>query len=597
MLSVLKLYQKNKIENIIVKVENMKVKKNGRFKDDIRKTFIIYALIPVAIITFVSFALSFSILYRTVINQNKSINKHVSIKINSIVSTYMEETIKLSTKKNIIAAIKNKSADVEIYEDLYGFVNSMDIKCNFFVFDNKMKPIVESNMNKPEYAKAGNVFLFGITERMFKTPNKVILERISSVESLKQTLTIGKAIMDHDKIIGYITFDLDNRDISTILSQNYSTTVVISDSNDYIISGSNAAIENKFGKVDETIRNHSGFTKLVNDSNYITKTVILNNSINVYTITSIGYIGSILIIVGVLLILLFIMLTITTFLSAKKIANSKTKVIDEITEAMGQVEQGNLDRVLNINSQDEFQIIAQSYNKMLIDIKNLIEMNKESARENVLSEIQQLESQFNPHFLFNTLEMIKYMCKIEPESVNKIIVGLSKVLRYSINNSISQVTVAEDIEYTKNYLLIQKYRFGKRFDYTIEVDQDTCNCIVPKLIVQPIIENAIKYGYENKKYLSVNIHAAFEEDKLVIVISDNGVGMEASHLKEIREILMDHKNNSNHIGLFNVNRRIQLMYGKDYGLEIQSKKNKGTVVKILLPICRGEKDYVEGTDC
>lgn len=572
----------------------MENRKSKRFKDDIRKTFTVYAIIPVVIITFSSYLISFSMWYKTVVSQNNSINTEVSERIESIVSSYIYKAYEIANDDNMIRHIKSQSSR-KIYESLYGFVNSLDIRCKFFVFDEDMVPVIASTKKIPEYAEITDDFSWGITRRMLENPDKVIISRETWDNYSRQVLTVGKAIAKDKKIVGYVTFDLDEEDLVRIISQNFSINVVITDRYSNVISTTNELLINKFRKLDENFRNKSGFIKSIKDSHYITRTEILKGDICVYTITSIGYVASIFVIIGVLLVILFLMLTVTMFLSARRIADSKTKVIDEIIEAIGNVQNGNLDMLLNINTRDEFQIIAESYNKMLIDIKDLIEVNKEKARQSVLSEIKQLESQFNPHFLFNTLEMIKYMAKMDPVSVNKIIVSLSALLRYSINTNISEVELGEDIEYTKNYLLILKYRFDKRFNYSIDEEEGTCECIVPKLIIQPIIENAVKYGFEDKRNLSVEIKASFARDKLVIVIYNDGRGMEIEQLQEIRSILNQSKNNSPHIGLYNVHRRIQLLYGEDFGIEIKSEKNSGTVVKLILPINRSD-DNAESAD-
>ena len=566
------------------------------FKDDIKRTFIIYALVPVLIITFCSYLISFSMWYRTVVTRNQAINSEVSKRIEFIVSSYISKANTVETKDYVSEYMNSGNSGRKIYEELYGFVNSMDIRCSFFIFDKNMKPVIASTTIIPEYAQGENVFAWGLVRRMLDTPDKVVLLRTFVGHSAKQVLTIGKSILHNGEIIGYVTFDLNEKDLTAIISENFSINVVVTDQYGNVISATNALLVNKFGKLDENFRSKSGFIKSSSDSHYVTKSEILNRNIGIYTITSIGYFGSILILVGILLIVLFCMLTLTTYIWARRIADSKTRVIDEIINALGHVQNGNLDMLLNINTRDEFQIIAESYNKMLVDIKDLIEINKEKARQSVLSEIKQLESQFNPHFLFNTLEMIKYMAKMEPSLVNKIIVALSTLLRYSINNTISRVTLGEDLEYTKSYLLIQKYRFGKRFDYCINVEEAALDCIVPKLIIQPIIENAIKYGFIKKKDLSVQIKASFLEDDLVIVIYDNGIGMEPDYLGEIKQILNQSKNSSSHIGLFNVHRRIQLMYGEKYGINILSQECNGTIVKIILPINRSENNNAESVN-
>lgn len=572
----------------------MENRKFRHFKDDIRKTFTVYALIPVLIVTFSSYMFSFFIWYRTVIKLNYDINNDISGRVENIVSAYSKEALALSTQDNILWTI-NSNDNSMVYQRLYDFVNAKEVRCNFFIFDADMNPIIASTKNIPEYARKENMFSWGITRRMLDTPEQTVIEKQALSNSYRQILSIGKAIIRDDRIVGYIVFDLFGEDLSRLISRNFSVDAAITDKYTNVVSTTNELLSNKFGKLNDSFRGKLGFIKSENDSYYIVKSQVPEGDISIYTITSVGYITSIFILVGALLIVLFITLAATMYTSARKIANSKTRAIDEIIEGIGNVQNGNLDTTLNINTRDEFQIIAESYNKMLIDIKNLIEVNKENARQNVLSEIKQLESQFDPHFLFNTLEMIRYMAIMDPSSVNTVIVSLSTLLRYSINNNIQNLTLGEDIEYTKNYLLIQKCRFGKRFNYSITVEEGAGDCIVPKLIIQPIIENAIKYGFGDRMELTVDIKAHFTGNDLVIEISDNGAGMGAKQLQEITALLRQEKNHSSHIGLFNVHRRIQLMYGIHYGLTIQPRETSGIVVRLTLPFNRSD-DYAESVN-
>ena len=142
----------------------------------------------------------------------------------------------------------------------------------------------------------------------------------------------------------------------------------------------------------------------------------------------------------------------------------------------------------------DFDIVVSAYNHMVNSLQRLMAQNEARAKANAVSEIRQLEAQFHPHFIFNTLENIKFMVKLNPEAAMKMIVDLSSILRYGINNLAQQVTLTEDWQYTTRYLEIMKYRFGKRLqcEFDIRVDMDTV--IIPKLIFQPILENAIKYG-------------------------------------------------------------------------------------------------------
>lgn len=559
-----------------------------RFKDDIRRTLAVYALIPAVVITLFSYLLSFYILQRTVVNRNLSVNRTISQKLEELFIAYSEQVMLASSMPEVADCVVRSRNNIDIYRKMYAFVNQMEVKGKFYIFNSELMPIVASSTILPEYARRENAFKWGITARLQETPERVVIEKQVSEETGKKILSIGKAIVSGEEIIGYITFDLDEKDLGGMIKEKFSTDVIITDRFGNVIVGTNDLLINKYGKIDDNFRDRTGKIKTEKDRHYISQTPIMEQRIIIYAITSIGHIGNVMLLTGFMLAGLFLMLILLSQISAKKIAESKTKVIDDIIEAIENVQNGKLDRLLNISTNDEFEVIAASYNQMLEDIKNLIEVNKEKARQSSLSEIKKLESQFNPHFLFNTLEMIRYMVRMDPGAVDKIIVSLSNLLRYSINNTINEVTIKEDIEYTKNYLLIQKYRFGKRFHYSINIDESLYDCIVPKLIVQPMIENAIKYGFENRQSLTIQVKASYTENDLVIVIYDDGAGMQPEVLEEVRTILRQNNNASSHIGLYNVHRRIQLMYGEKYGLDVMSETNGGTVVRISLPVNRSD---------
>lgn len=567
----------------------MKNRTTKSFKDDIRRTLAIYALIPAAIITLFSYLLSFIILKNTMINRNLSANREISRKIEHILTAYADEAMEVATTSVVTEAVRSGQSSVDIYRRMYAFVNNMQIRGEFFVFDGEMTPVIASTSKLPEYTRKEYALKWGITFRLRENLDQVVVERQVSVDTGRKSLSVGKAILDGDRIIGYIIFDLDEEDLADLIKAKTSINVVITDQFGNVILGTNDSLRNQYDKIVDDIFNKSGTIRTENDSYYVSRTEITDFNFCVYSITATGFIRKVKIVTGGILVAFFAMLTVLSYISSEKIAGSKTKVIDDIINAIESVHNGNLDQKLNINTNDEFEVIASSFNQMLDEIKNLIEINKEKARQNSISEIKKLESQFNPHFLFNTLEMIRYMVRMKSGSVDKVIMSLSNLLRYSINATVNEVTIKEDIEYTKNYLLIQKYRLGDKFHYTIDIDKNIYDCIVPKLVVQPMIENAIKYGFEKRHSLTIRIKAKHTGDGMVIVVYDDGAGMKPEVLKNIKSMLYQKNNNSSHMGLYNVHRRIQLMYGEEYGINIMSEANNGTVVKINLPANRREK--------
>ena len=239
--------------------------------------------------------------------------------------------------------------------------------------------------------------------------------------------------------------------------------------------------------------------------------------------------------------------------------------------------------MLNTDSSKEFITIGSDFNEMLKGLKDQIEQNKELATNVAFSQLKQLESQLNPHFLFNTLDNIRFMAKIDAAAADKMIVSLSGILRYTIKDMREEVPLREDLNALQYYLNILQIRFNKRFKYEINVGDDIMDCLIPKLLLQPILENAIKYGFDGREKLSVKIRGYQITDKLVFVCEDDGAGIKEDKLNELRESLNKDINETNHYGLFNIHRRVKLMYKGDYGLDIDSKPDEGCTVRIVLP--------------
>ncbi len=566
-------------------------KRKRSFKDSIRRTLIVYALLPVIFITFLFLGAVYIFLNLTTIRQTVDSNTLISNHLVQVISGYEKLAADISQHSDISIIKSDTTKRTALYERLYSYTNNASERAEFFLFDSSLNSIVASSNSLPVFAKRSTGISWGPVRQMRERPNKVIFSLNSVyINNVKQVrLDISKAIVKDSKIVGYIVFSFTDDSLFRSI-RSVPALIVVSNRFDSIFLATSYSFSDNIDKTVPQLRMADGYTKYNNQKYFISKSTILDGEFNVYSIMPITKLTSDFLYTFGVLVLVFGMLTVTIFISSKKISKSKTRIIDELVEGFECVKRGNLDKRMYISTGDEFEIIGDAYNIMLDSFKKLIEISNEKARQTILSEIKQLESQFNPHFLFNTLENIKFMSKMDPDTANKMIVSLSTLLRYSINSDIKASTLAEDIEYTENYLLIQKYRFGSRFNFIISTQPETEDCIIPKLIIQPIIENAVKYGFDEKDCLTVRIKSSIMGETLVLAIFDDGDGMEAEQLLAINNILNSKTNESNHIGLFNVHRRIQLMYGGDYGIDINSQKGEGTVVRITLPIYRRGDD-------
>ena len=204
--------------------------------------------------------------------------------------------------------------------------------------------------------------------------------------------------------------------------------------------------------------------------------------------------------------------------------------------------------------------------------------------QTAIAQLKELESQFNPHFLFNTLENIKFMVRLDPGAATEMIMALSALLRYSISSGGRQAELREDLKYLDSYMKIQQYRFGSRLDFQKEIDPKALSASIPKLLFQPLLENAIKYGEDEEGKLKIEFRVSLQEGALCIMVKDKGLGMEQEKLQELEKLLSNQDNNTGHRGLFNVQRRVQLLYGEEYGLKILCPQEGGTEISLKLPV-------------
>ncbi|CDF57681.1 sensor histidine kinase [Thermobrachium celere] len=553
------------------------------FKYDIKRTFMFYTIIPIVILAFSSYMISVYIFMHNTSSYNQNQNRHLQDSLNEYFKNYETILNDLSKNSSIISTIKSKQTDVETCQLLYNYINSTGVKTYFYVFD-KDKNIIISNTNKtPLYAEK-NKYNLGILSRLETSKEDHLVECNLDSTNLENTITYGAKIKENNTVIGYLTFDIYADSLIKHYLSDYSLITVLTDRYENVLFTTSTLPITRQGKLENFIKDNAGFIKYFKCYYFITKSNSYNGIFNIYTINSLGNMITIFKIIGILLITFIIILIAFLMYSSSKVSKNKTRDLDKILKALENVQNGDLNTRLNIKTNIEFKIISDAYNKMLDDIKNLIELNKEEAKHSIISEIKQLESQFNPHFLFNTLEVIKYMIKINPQDATKMIINLSKLLRYSIDNNYSEVSIEDELNYTKSYLEIIKTRFKEKFEYDIKVDNHLINCLVPKLIFQPIIENCVEHGYKGDNKLNIDICIENKNNNLNISIKDNGIGINQSKLEEINEILKNNQNKSNHLGIYNVHRRIQLLYGDEYGIKIKSKENVGTEVFIKLPL-------------
>lgn len=290
-----------------------------------------------------------------------------------------------------------------------------------------------------------------------------------------------------------------------------------------------------------------------------------------------------------IILLFLIIIALLTF------SSRITSPIRKLEKVIKEVGKGNMNVSIAIGGNDEMNKLGKEFNRMVIKQKELIE--KIAEEEHLLAEEQRrkeefkfemLMAQINPHFLFNTLNTIKWTALMSGAgTVGKMISSLGNLLEMSINRGNDIITLSEEIENVKSYMYIQKIRFDNRFSVEYDISPDTEKLQVPKFILQPLVENSIIHGFEGSESEGkISISANKEEDFLVIRVSDNGKGIDSDTLNKLLSIdnSNTHQSRLSGIGVNNVNQRIKLYCGNENGIRIKSEIGKGTVIKILLKL-------------
>ena len=291
-------------------------------------------------------------------------------------------------------------------------------------------------------------------------------------------------------------------------------------------------------------------------------------------------------------LLVAMVLLAVAMLLAFVLSDKITRPIKSLELSMKEVEKGNFSHVaLEVRENNEIGRLSRNFNTMTREIQNLMEQSEKEQQAKRKYELKVLQSQINPHFLYNTLDSIIWMAEWgKNQEVVKMTSSLARLLRRSISNEQEVVTIEEEIDYTEAYLTIQKMRYQDKLEYEIEVDPDIRKEETVKLVLQPVVENAIYHGikYKEGKGL-IQIRGFREEGSIILRVQDDGRGMDQDTLKHIFEKhVRDTK--SNGVGLQNVHERIRLYYGTAYGLSFESEPGKGTTVRIRLPGRREETD-------
>jgi two-component system sensor histidine kinase YesM len=278
------------------------------------------------------------------------------------------------------------------------------------------------------------------------------------------------------------------------------------------------------------------------------------------------------------IISLILALGVSFFLSRKL-----ARPINQLQEHMKEVEKGNFDIQVPVDSTREIGRLARTFNIMVLRIKELMSQVVKEQEFKRKSEISVLQAQINPHFLYNTLDSIVWMAEAKKsEEVVLMTSALARLFRSSISKGRELVSIQTEVEHITNYLTIQQMRYRDKLEFQIDVDSEILHCLTLKILLQPLVENAIYHGIKNKSGIGViTIRGHQDQDEVIFHVIDNGVGMDEATI--VRILSNQASSESRGMGVANVNERIQLIFGNAFGLRYESELDVGTSVIIRIP--------------
>lgn len=273
------------------------------------------------------------------------------------------------------------------------------------------------------------------------------------------------------------------------------------------------------------------------------------------------------------------------------ISREITKPIRSLRDSMRKVQNGQFDTHVEVITENEIGSLGRSFNLMTSEIQALMEQNVYEQKQKRKSELKALQAQINPHFLYNTLDSIIWMSEAgENDEVVEMTSALARLLRQSISNDQEEVELEKEIEYVKNYLTIQKMRYKDKLEFFIYVDPRVAHVPIIKLVLQPLVENAIYHGIKYKETKgNLKIYARPVDGRVEIVVADDGIGMDEDVMEHIFD---EHRKEQkrNGVGVPNVQKRLKLQYGSEYGIRYESVKGAGTKAVITIPVDGGRTD-------
>ncbi|WP_422477980.1 cache domain-containing sensor histidine kinase [Pleomorphochaeta sp. DL1XJH-081] len=560
--------------------------------------FLIVMLVPVLLLAFSYVATGTRTLESNLAQQGEATIRNIAHRMQSMVESYRHKAYSISIDEGIRQLVSYDSPEKQeslnpIYERLFTIMRgdtylatasvvsaSGKVRLSTHLFPSQYDLRYQGNDTNPFFnlsrAEAGTASLITMENRYATRNNSFVF------------LNILRRIRDDaGQVIGYVAVDIYQDTISDISSNSGFSDIVLIDTESY--TGSSLVHMDKHGDFSK-FPELTSITFPLQEGSFntggklVSLKAIPNTQLYLAGITDMGIyrrnVEDYVMVVALVLTIGAILAGILAYFFSKSIS----RPIDKLATSMHRVEEGNLETRVEESKIREIGELQRSFNTMVRQITTLMELTREEESKLQEAERKALEAQMNPHFLYNTLNTVKSIARMHDEQeIYTIITKLGKLLRDAIDNREGETTLAESFSLVENYLTIQKIRYGEKLHTIVELDETIASLKTPKLIIQPLVENAIIHGLEPKIGIwRLTVRARLEAKMVIISVADNGVGF-SRNIRFKNGFSLDE---ANHVGLSNIQRRLKLRYGELSDLSVDSVPHEGTIVTIHIPFPR-----------
>lgn len=423
----------------------------------------------------------------------------------------------------------------------------------------------------------------------------------------KWVFSLSAAIMEENEVLGIVLIDMSYKNLTDMCNDiqlgEKGYVYIVGQGQEMIYHPKQQLIYSGILQEDlaRVMQQEEGsFTEVLEDKRLVTVHSLEQVG---WRVVGVSYIGELLVSkqeIIIPLIILTLLALVVAFLISKRIVSQTAKPIRELTEHMQEIELGKLGVEIDTQSDtEEIQCLTASFKEMVYKIEGLIEQVEDNQKKLRKSELKVLQSQINPHFLYNSLDTIIWLGEREEcEKVVQMTAALARYFRLSLSKGKEVITIYEEVEHVKHYLQIQKIRYASKLAYTIEVSPDIFDEMIVKIVLQPLVENALYHGIKDLEEGGyIRVLGFREGNNIILEVYDNGKGMSREQIKNILKAPSSTSITKGGVAIKNVHERIQVYFGQDYGLSYESEYGKWTKVRITIPVIEiGEWDEKNRTN-